>query len=97
MEEIIESVEPSYEWGDMYLKFDSEEAATAALENYPGSIDIIGVIYKPTGQMLQSDDGEVPEVVPLEGWHVNVRGPRLFDLEPFNVNPEPSTPVRVWA
>lgn len=93
MEEIVEV--PTYEWGDMYLKFESEEDATEALDGYPGSIDIIGVIYKPTGQMLQSDDGEVPEMAPLAGWHVNVRGPKLFDLVPFAV--DVSSPERVWA
>ena len=90
MEEIIESVEPSYEWGDMYLKFDSEEAATAALENYPGSVDVIGAIHKRTG-----GTDEEPVMTALSGWHVNVRGPMMPELAPFSV--EVATPARVWA
>jgi len=81
---------------DMYLKFDSEAAATAVL--YDGetpryrNIDTIGVIYSNTGT------DEEPVMEPIPGWHVNVR---LVDdedadaLEPYAV--EVSTPVRVWA
>jgi hypothetical protein len=93
-EDIIEV--PTYEGGDMCLKFDSEEAATAALEGYPGSIDIIGTIYKPTGNMLPTDQGEVPEMAPMDGFHVNVRhtrpAPELAAHQVFPLNPN-----RVWA
>ena len=38
------------------------------------AIDIVGVIYKPTGNMLTDDEGnEYPETAPLGGWHVNLR------------------------
>ena len=93
-EDIIEV--PTYEGGDMCLKFDSEEAATAALEGYPGSIDIIGTIYKPAGNMLPTDQGEVPEMAPMDGFHVNVRHtrptPELAAHQVFPLNPK-----RVWA
>jgi hypothetical protein len=52
----------------------------------PGyNIDIIGTIYKPTGNLIQQEgpDGttiEVPETAPLEGFHANMRGPA--DLAP---------------
>jgi hypothetical protein len=64
--------------------------------NY-ANIDTIGVIYQPTGEMLQGEDGEYPEMAPIEGWHVNVR---LIDedadaLAPFAVTP--TNPRRVWA
>lgn len=95
--EIIDVVEAPA-WGDLYLKFASEEEAIAALEGYPGSIDVIGVIWKPSGEVAVDADGnEVPVMTSLDGWHVNTRGPMLFDLLPFAVNPEPTTPVRVWA
>jgi hypothetical protein len=63
------------------------------------SVDYIGVIYKPTGQMIETDMGEQPEMEPLPGWHVNVR------LSADRTCPEalqgaivsPSTPSRVWA
>jgi hypothetical protein len=46
----------------------------------PGyNLDIVGVIYKPTGNMLQRTvEGrttEVPEMQALPGFHANLRGP----------------------
>jgi hypothetical protein len=38
------------------------------------AIDVVGVIYKPTGNMLTDAEGfEYPKTAPLDGWHVNVR------------------------
>jgi hypothetical protein len=65
--------------------------------NY-ANIDTIGLIYKPTGEMLMGEDGEYPEMEAIEGWHVNVRlvdGEDAEALEPFEVSPQ--TPVRVWG
>ncbi|CAB4151509.1 hypothetical protein UFOVP601_19 [uncultured Caudovirales phage] len=60
------------------------------------AVDVIGVIYKPTGKMLTTGEGEVPEMAPVEGWHANVRHKaEAPELEPYRVNPK--TPVRVWA
>jgi len=67
------------------------------VSNY-ANIDTIGLIYKPTGEMLLGEDGEYPEMAPIEGWHVNVRlvdGEDAEALEPFEVSPQ--TPVRVWG
>jgi len=85
---------------DMYLKFDTEADATAALfdEEKPkyAAIDVIGVIYKPTGIMLTTDEGEVPEMAPLDGWHANVRHTEEApELEVHRVFP--AAPVRMWA
>lgn len=48
------------------------------------AIDVIGVIYKPTGNFIQQtvDErvAEIPEVEALEGFHANLRGPA--DLAP---------------
>ena len=46
----------------------------------PGyNLDIVGVIYKPTGNMIQQTVGditsEVPEMQALPGFHANLRGP----------------------
>jgi hypothetical protein len=66
----------------------------------PGaSVDYIGVIYKPTGNTIETEMGEQPEMEPLPGWHVNVR------LSADRTCPEalqgaivsPATPSRVWA
>ena len=60
------------------------------------AIDVIGTIYKPTGEMITTDEGEVPEMAPVEGWHVNVRhnaeAPELAAYQVF-----PQAPVRGWA
>lgn len=43
------------------------------------SLDIIGTIYKPTGNIIQQTVGDttvgVPEMAPLSGFHANMRGP----------------------
>lgn len=59
------------------------------------SIDTVGTIYKPTGNMVEDQ----PEMAPLDGWHVNVRlkadQATPANLEPYKV--APANPVRVWA
>ena len=91
IEELIEPIPH----GDLCLRFTDEAEATAALTDYTGSIDIIGTIYKPTGVMLETDEGEVPEMAAVDGWHVNTRGPMPAELLTFSVQPQ--HPVRVWA
>ena len=60
------------------------------------AVDTIGVIWKPTGKMLTTEEGEVPEMAPLEGWHANVRHTaEAPELEAFRVFP--ATPSRAWA
>lgn len=87
---------------DYYLSFSDETAARAVLytedqRNY-ANIDTIGVIYKPTGEMTQTEMGEQPVMAPIPGWHVNVRladGEDASAIEPFKV--QPATPMRVWG
>lgn len=101
--------QPVAPWTDLYLRFSSEQVAYEQLlaagllqeveEGYApvdASVDYIGVIYKPTGKMI---DDEQPEMAPLPGWHVNVRLSAdktcPNGLKGFIV--APSSPVRVWA
>ncbi len=66
------------------------------------AIDVVGVIYEPTGNMLTDDEGnEYPEMAPVDGWHVNMRlvGDAVRETvealdETHGVTPE--TPMRVW-
>lgn len=48
------------------------------------AIDVIGTIYKPTGNKIRHTingaDVDLPETLPVEGFHVNLRGP--IDLAP---------------
>ena len=58
--------------------------------------DLIGTIYKTSGVMLTDEEGnEYPEMVALEGYHVNTLPPLDEKLEKFIV--VPSTLSRVFA
>ena len=87
-------------YNDYFLKFADEAEATAILFDGEkpryAAIDTLGIIYKPTGNMLTTEEGMLPEMAPIEGWHVNVRHTeKAPDLEPFVVMV--STPTRMWA
>jgi len=100
---------------DFYLRFDSPADADAVLfdeqTNVEGdtvetvkvpkyaAVDVLGQMYKATGQTIQTDDGEnyytsdVMESIP--GWHVNVRhNAEAPELEAYRVHP--ATPQRMW-
>lgn len=101
---------PMYQ--DFHLRFADQAEADSALFEVQAdaeggevkvpkyaAIDVIGVIWKPTGNMLPAPDGSgdaVDEMAPLEGWHVNVRhtadAPELAAFQVF-----PQNPVRGWA
>ena len=101
---------------DFFLRFDTEAEANAALFTEQtnvqddvvetvlvpkyAAVDVVGQIFKPTGQTIQTQDGEnyytsdVMESVP--GWHVNVRHTaEAPELEAFRTFP--ATPSRAWA
>ena len=100
---------------DYFLKFADEAEANAALfteqTNVQGdvvetvlvpkyaAVDVVGVIYKPTGKVLPAPDGSgeaVPEMAPIDGWHVNVRHTdEAPELDAYKV--EVKTPARMWA
>lgn len=69
---------------------------TVKVSNFPQhAIDIIGVIYKPTGKLLTSEEGSFDEMAAVPGWHVNVRGEENATLAQYHI--EVATPVRGWA
>ena len=96
---------------DYFLKFADQAEADAVLFNEQtnvqgdvvetfkvpkyAAVDVIGVIYKPTGNVLTTTEGEMPEMAALDGWHVNVRhtaeAPELAAFQVF-----PQNPVRGW-
>jgi len=89
---------------DKYLKFSSKAEAESVLfdmvedglvPKFDFSIDNIGVIYKETGAVIDSEDGPVPETKPVSGWHVNVRGVGPDDFSEYEVTV--ATPSRAWA
>lgn len=97
---------------DLYLKAGSKSAMTLALKTagftqdpetgalyHPAaSLDVIGAIYKPTGETMVVEGEEVQVMAPVPGYHVNVRTKSealAAALDPQRTYPE--TPVRVWA
>lgn len=89
---------------DHYLRFVDQAEAEAVLFEGEGqqraprynAIDVIGVIYAPTGNLIATAEGDVPELAALDGWHVNVRhAGEAPDLQAYAV--AVNSPVRVWA
>lgn len=59
--------------------------------------DIIGIIYKPTGNTLTDSEGmEYPEMAPIEGYHINFQQ-EVPELAEYKLTPQPDTPYRVYA
>lgn len=63
----------------------------------PGYLtDVIGLIYKPTGVKLKSEDGlEMDEMADVGGWHVNMRGVLPAKIEQYKVTVL-GIPHRIW-
>lgn len=91
-----------------YLKFASEAEAITHLPQFRSddqwltykdgaNLDVVGTIYKPTGKLIQSDEGfEYPEMAPLDGFHVNILSDGFDEtLAAFVVTP--AMPSRVFA
>jgi hypothetical protein len=84
---------------DYQLTFVDEAEATRVLGApdaliYPNT-DVIGVIYRATGEVVANDGVEVALVEPTTGYHANVRTVgEAPELEAYRVYPV--TPVRVW-
>jgi hypothetical protein len=60
-------------------------------------LDVIGTIFKPTGNMIQGEDGEYPEMEALDGYHANIRGITAEQAALLPTIAKPSGPVRIWA
>ena len=89
---------------DKYLKFSSKAEAESVLfdmvedglvPKFDFSIDNIGLIYKPTGDVIDTTEGPSPVMAAIPGWHVNVRGVGEDDFSEYEVTVQ--TPVRSWA
>lgn len=89
-----------------FLRFNSESTARAAFAEYltednqwpvyigKVAVDVIGTIHRPTGQIVQTPEGDVPEMAELPGYHINLSD-SVPGLEPFEIE-QPSTPARVF-
>ncbi len=79
-----------------YLNTDTQGNSSFPAYIGTSAVDVIGLIYKPTGNTTEMDGFVVPETAPLDGWHVNLSGDCPDDLQAF-VIPAPGNPVRVFA
>ena len=66
------------------------------------SLDVVGVIYKGTGQMVEVTSPEMgtftyEEQEPIDGYHANIRG-ELTDEQKaaLPLIDKPNAPVRIW-
>jgi len=62
-------------------------------------LDIIGTMYRATGNMLTTDDGmEYPETEAIDGYHANLREELTAEQEAALPTVDaPATPYRKWA
>lgn len=93
-----------------HLKFIDEGEAVAAMSSYRvneqwwadsinHNLDVIGVMYRPTGAMLTDTSGDkYPEMAPIDGYHVNLLLNTTIpaELQTYVIAP-PVTPSRVFA
>lgn len=90
---------------DYFLKAADESAMWEALESagmvdeecQPVGIalDIIGTIYKPTGEV---DAEGLPAMAPIPGFHANIRGELTAEqAAPLPLIQPPNNPARVWT
>lgn len=91
----------------IFLKFSSEAEARTTLADFydeefgwktashTHAIDPVGLIHKPTGNMIQSDEGEHTEMATISGWHINFIGTLPDAALPYVV--QVSTPSRKFA
>lgn len=88
-----------------FLRFEDEVAARAAFAEYLSkgqwpayigdvAVDAIGTIYQPTGEMLQTPRGEVPQAAALPGYHINLSA-GVPELAQYEIE-QPRTPARVF-
>ena len=66
------------------------------------ALDVIGVIYKGTGQITEINDPQMgtymyEEQAPIPGYHANIRGELTQEqIAALPLIPKPNEPVRAW-
>ena len=89
-----------------FLRFNSKAEAVSALNAwmiedawpaYIGSaaVDVLGIVHRPTGEVLQTEDGDIPVMGPVPGYHINL-SERVTELQQYEIEP-PESPERVFA
>lgn len=97
---------------DYYLRFSTKTAADkvlfiletvtegnvkkTVLRPKYAAVDVIGTIYSPTGVILETPEGDTPEMKAVAGYHANVRHTQpVRELDAFVV--AVNSPARAWA
>jgi hypothetical protein len=91
-----------YEYEPQVIEFDQEPPEPIVknkwLDTSERDFDIIGTIYKPTGNTIEQEGIEIQEMTAINGYHVNIR---LHNTElPESMAQYvviPNNPVRTWA
>ncbi|MEN2430714.1 hypothetical protein [Comamonas sp. F1-6] len=90
----------------IYLRFEDEAAGRHALAPwavdgflpaYIGAVavDVVGLVQRPTGNVIHGPEGDVAEMAAVPGWHVNL-SERVPELQQYEID-APATPDRVFA
>lgn len=84
------------------LEMDAEWAGPSGAYEWrslSNMLDIIGTMYRETGNMLTTDDGmEYPETEAIDGYHANLREELTSEQEAaLPTVTAPATPQRKWA
>lgn len=90
----------------VFLQFIDEAAAAAVFSPWSddgsipayfggAAVDVVGAILRPTGEVLQTEAGEVPVLAPVPGWHVNL-SESVPELAQYEIE-APAAPARVFA
>lgn len=96
---------------DHFLRADSREIIDQALQaaglltyidgepSYAAAVDYVGAIYRPTGSLIADEDGgEYPEMKPIVGYHVNLRGDLTeAQIALLPIIDPPNHPQRIFA
>ena len=79
----------------------TSEHAWAVTDAHKYALDVIGTIYRSTGEVTLVDGVETPVMAKVDGFHANLR---VINMSDFDVNKiaeilleTPSNPVRGWA
>jgi hypothetical protein len=87
--------------GEEHVQIEGDAYLVSTTHDY--AIDLVGVIYEPTGETLTDDEGnEYPATAPLNGWHLNIRllnDTMRAETEALDAQygVTPNSPSRVWA
>lgn len=76
----------------------SHDAETGVFYEASSAIDVIGDIYRPTGEVTLIDGESVPVFEKIPGYHINVRTTSdAVAAQLAHLKTDPATPLRVWA